>query len=136
MGYLDNLENSLKALESREEADPARRQREHQQRLDNRDAAVRRAPHARALKASAFTGQLLGACRKFGPAMGVYVQITWAEDNLRLDARGNRLELVPTADGVIAVYAREGEETSRHPVDVEGDGEAFARAWLELLPGR
>lgn len=134
MSYLDNLENSLKALESREEVDPARQAREQQHRESERDAAVRRAPHARALKSSKLTGQLLGACRQLGPGFGVYVQITWVDDALRLEARQRRLELVPTPDGVQAVYSEDGEVSRTEAVDLEGDGEALARLWLESLP--
>lgn len=134
MSYLDNLENSLKALESREEKDPAQQERERQQRADDRNAAALRAPFVRALKTSSFTGQLLGACRRLGPARGVYVQITWVDEALRLDVREQRLELVPTPDGIVAVYTEAGEERRRESISLDGDGEALARQWLQALP--
>jgi hypothetical protein len=134
MSYLDNLENSLKALEAREQFDPEQQAREAQKRERDRDAAAKRAPHARALNASAFTGQLLGACRKLGPSLGIYVQITWVDDGLRLEARDSRLELVPTAEGIEGVYSRNGEELRRELIDLEGDGEALAKNWLESIP--
>lgn len=134
MSYLDNLENSLKALESQEERDPARLERERLQRQQDRDAAARRAPFVLQLKSSPFTGQLLGACRRLGQAAGVYVQITWVEDSLRLQARDCRVDLQPTADGVVAVFATPGGETHRSPVDLGSDGEAFAKTWIESLP--
>ncbi|MCW5963922.1 MAG: hypothetical protein KIT83_07780 [Bryobacterales bacterium] len=134
MSYLDNLENSLKALESQEEKDPAQQERERQRRADERDAAAQRAPFVRALKTSSFTGQLLGACRRLGPARGVYVQITWVDDALRLEVREHRLELVPTPDGIVAVYAEAGAERRRETINLEGDGEALARQWLQALP--
>lgn len=134
MSYLDNLENSLKALEAREQFDPEQQARDAQKRERERDAAARRAPYVRALKASTLTGQLLGACRKLGPGFGIYVQITWVDEALRLEARDCRLELVPTADGIEGVYSRNGEELRREPIDLEGDGEALARNWLESIP--
>ncbi len=130
MSYLDNLENSLKALESREERDPAQVQREMQAREDARTSAAARAPFVRALKTSAFTGQLLGGCRKLGPAKGVYVQVTWVDEALRLEVREHRLQLTPTGEGVVAVYSEGGEERRREAVDLEADGEALAAAWL------
>ncbi len=134
MSYLDNLENSLKALESSEERDPAAIAAQQQRRAEERNAAVLRGPHVRALKTSNFTGQLLGACRKLGPTLGVYVQVTWVDEALRLDVRDQRLALVPTSEGIEAVYLKDGQEERRTAISLEGDGEALARQWLESLP--
>ncbi|MCU0228889.1 MAG: hypothetical protein MUF01_14745 [Bryobacterales bacterium] len=134
MSYLDNLENSLKALESSEERDPAAVAAQQQRRAEERNAAVLRAPYVRALKSSAFTGQLLGACRKLGPTLGVYVQVTWVDEALRLDVREHRLSLTPTSEGIEAIFSRDQKELQRYAISLDGDGEALARQWLEGLP--
>ena len=54
MSFLDNLENNLKALESREEKDPEKIKRDRERREAERMAALSRAPHADALKNSTF----------------------------------------------------------------------------------
>ena len=41
MSFLDNLENNLKALESREEKDPEKVKRDQERREADRNAAVR-----------------------------------------------------------------------------------------------
>ena len=66
MSFLDNLENNLKALESREEHDPTRAGREAAARERDRLEAQGRAPHAEALKTGEFTNQLLTHCRAIG----------------------------------------------------------------------
>ena len=49
MSFLDNLENNLKALESREEKDPAALARQAAAREAARSEALQIAPHAEAL---------------------------------------------------------------------------------------
>ena len=66
MSFLDNLENNLKALESREEKDPETVKRDQERREAERTAALLRAPHVEALKNSAFTSELLAQCRTIG----------------------------------------------------------------------
>jgi hypothetical protein len=133
MSYLDNLENSLKALESQEEKDPAAAQRRAEARVQQRDAAVKRAPYVKALQSSDFTGKLLGACRQLGPKLGMYVQVAWVDGALRLDVRNHRLEFTPTAEGIDAVYMTDGSEKRRETVDLNGDGAAVAKAWMESV---
>lgn len=131
MSFLDNLENNLKALESREEKDPEQRRRELADREAARAEALRRAPHAEALKTGPFTEKLLTACRTVGHGMRVLVRFTWIDSTLRLEAKEKKLELHPTVDGVRAVYFVNGAETASEPVDLNGDADAFARAWLQ-----
>ena len=71
MSFLDNLENNLKALESREEKDPAQVKQDQERRQAERNAALMRAPHVEALKNSAFTSELLTKCRAIGHAQRV-----------------------------------------------------------------
>src|SRR5882724_2267601 len=111
MSFLDNLENNLKALENLEERDPEKIKRDQDRREAERNAALQRAPYADALKHSPFTSELLTQCRTIGHAQRVLVQFTWLGENLRLDAKAKRMELVPTAQGITAVLSLNGEET-------------------------
>ncbi|MBX5493849.1 MAG: hypothetical protein IRZ15_00805 [Bryobacteraceae bacterium] len=131
MGFLDELENNLKALESRDERDPEKQRREQDAREAARLEALKRIPHIDALKKGPFTEQLLTSCRKIGHGMRTLVQFTWLDSTLRLDAKEKRLELRPTADGVQAVYFVNGVEQRNEMLDLNSDAEAFARRWLE-----
>ena len=131
MSYLDNLENNLKALENREERDPEKLKREQDRREAERTAALLRAPYADALKNSPFTMELLTQRRAIGHGQRVLLQFTWLGETLRLDAKAQRLELTPTADGIIAVLSLNGEEKGRAMVDPQADdAAALARRWL------
>jgi hypothetical protein len=131
MSFLDNLENDLKALESREEKDPETVKRDQERREAERNAALLRAPHVEALKNSAFTSELLTQCRTIGRGQRVLVQFTWIGENLRLDAKPKRMELVPTAEGITAVLSLNGMETGRVRVDPQtDDAAALAGRWL------
>jgi hypothetical protein len=131
MSFLDNLESNLKALESREEKDPEKVKRDQERREADRNAALLRAPHAEALKYSAFTSELMTHCRKIGHAQRVLVQFTWIGESLRLDAKAERMELIPTAEGITAVFSLDGMETGQAPVDPQADdAAALAQRWL------
>jgi hypothetical protein len=131
MSFLDNLENNLKALESREEKDPEKVKRDQQRREADRSAALLRAPHADALKSSPFTSELLTHCRTIGHGQHVLVQFTWIGENLRLDAKTKRMELIATPDGIAAVFFADGLETERTTVDPQkDDAAALAQRWL------
>lgn len=131
MSFLDNLENNLKALENREERDPEKVRREQERREAERAAAVLRTPHAEALRNSPFTNELLTQCRTIGHGQRVLVQFTWLGETLRLDAKAKRMELVPTAEGIIAVLSIEGKETGRIAVDPKKDQAVkLAKRWL------
>lgn len=131
MSFLDNLENNLNALERREEKDPAQVKRDQERRETERNAALLRAPHAEALKTSPFTSDLLTQCRTIGREQRLLVQFTWLGENLRLDAKHKRMELAPTAEGVVATFHVDGVETGQAMVNLEGDeAAALARRWL------
>ncbi len=131
MSFLDNLENDLKALESREERDPEKVRRDQERREADRTAALLRAPHAEALKSSPFTSDLLTHCRTIGHGQRVLVQFTWLGETLRLDAKTKRMDLTPTAEGITAILSLNGEEIGRETVDPNiDDAEALARRWL------
>jgi hypothetical protein len=132
MSYLDNLENNLNALERIEEKDPEKAKREQERRESDRNAALKRAPYAEALKRSAFTGELMTQCRVIGHGQRVLVQFTWLGENLRLDAKTKRLELMPTAEGIVAVFSKDGAEVKRTKVDPQtDDAAALAKEWLK-----
>ena len=131
MSFLDNLENNLKALESLEEKDPEKVKREQDRREADRAAALLRAPHVEALKNSAFISELFTQCRLIGRGERVLVQFTWLGENLRLDAKAKRMELIPTKDGITAVFSLDGQETGRAAVDPQTDDPAaLARLWM------
>jgi len=131
MSFLDNLENNLKALERLEEKDPDKVRRERERREAERSAALLRAPHVEALRDSAFTSELLTQCRTIGHGLRVLVRFTWIGENLRLDAQSKRMELVPEAKGIVAVYSVDGQETRRGAINPEKDDPAaVARKWL------
>lgn len=129
MSYLDNLENNLKALEAAEQRDPEKAKRDLEAKEAARAEALKIAPHAEALKSSAFTEQLLAACRTVGHSLRTMVRFTWIGNTLRLEAKEKKLELRPTADGVVAVFTEGGNERST-PIDLSGNAETFARTWL------
>lgn len=131
VSFLDNLENNLKALESREEKDPEKLQRDRARQEAERNAALLRAPHVEALKNSAFTSELLTQCRVIGHTQRVLVRFTWIGETLRLDAKEKRMELVPTPEGIAAVLYSDGRETAREIVDPKkNDPATLARRWL------
>lgn len=134
MSFLDNLENNLKALESREEKDPAKRKEEIAQREAERLATLAAAPVAEALKSGPFTEKLLTACRLIGHRQRTMVRFTWLDTTLRLEAKQRRLDLKPTPQGVEATYTENGAQTARELLTLDEDAEAFATQWLSAQP--
>jgi hypothetical protein len=132
VSYLDNLENNLKALESQEEKDPEKVQRDRERREAERNAALLRAPFVEALKSSAFTTELLTQCRTIGHGQRVLVQFVWIGETLRLNAKNKRMDLMPSAEGIVAVMSVDGMETDRATVDPsKDDAAALAHRFLE-----
>jgi|SRR5436305_862328 len=129
MGFLDNLENSLKNLESSEEGkeDRGRQQRARESQQAQARAA---APFAEELKKGPFTAELLRQATRIGHGQRVKVHIAWLDTTLRLEARERRLELRPTPAGVVAVYLEGDREARTEPLDLQGNAEEFARNWL------
>jgi hypothetical protein len=129
MSFLDNLENNLKSLEGREEGndDAQRQQKARESERANAQAA---APYAEELKKGPFTAALLQHAARIGHSMRLKVHIAWLGPTLRLEARGRRLELRPTAHGVVAVQIDNGQETASEPVDLKGNPEELLRRWM------
>jgi hypothetical protein len=128
MGFLDNLENTLKNLEGRDE----RAAQENQQRREAERAHSRAiAAHADALKKSPFVNEFLSHAVRLGYATRTKVNPIWLGSTLRVEAREKRLEFRPTPDGIRAVYYLKGEEAGSEAVNLGGDAEALAKRWLD-----
>src|SRR5262245_1728168 len=125
MSFLDNLESNLKNLESREEGQD---QREQERRTGDRKRALEEAPWADQLKNGPFTAELLRQAARIGHAQRLLVRPTWLGTTLRLEAGSRRMELRPTAEGVVAVFHTGDSER----VDLGGSAEALVRKWLGL----
>ncbi|MGD0135301.1 MAG: hypothetical protein ABSE57_24915 [Bryobacteraceae bacterium] len=131
MSFLDNLENNLKALESREQKDPEALAREAAAREANRSLALAIAPYSEALRNGPFKDGLLTACRELGHRRRMLVRPVWVESTLRLEAGSKRLELRPTPNGVLAVTFIDGKELESTPMDLSSDPVKLAEKWLE-----
>jgi hypothetical protein len=132
MSFLDNLENNLKALEGREERDPEKIKRDQARIEAEKNAAKLTAPYAELLRTSPFTQALLTECRTVGHGLRVLVQFTWLADKLRLDAKTKRMELIPTPEGIVAVYSVDGAEVGQEKVNpAKTDPKALATRWLQ-----
>jgi hypothetical protein len=129
MSFLDNLENNLKSLESAEEGREAA-ERQARTREQDRAAVQAAAPWAEELKKSPFTAALLVAAARVGFSLRVKVHVAWLGSTLRLEARERRLELRPTAAGIVAAYIEGGAEMRTEPLDLAGSPETLVRAWL------
>lgn len=127
MSFLDSLENSLKALESREERDPA----ESSRREHERQRSLAAAPWADQLKNSEYTNALLEKSSVAGRRIRAKVYMAWVGTTLRLEVRGRILELLPVADGIVARYTTASGEQVEQPVDLKSDPEALLNQWLE-----
>ncbi len=130
MSFLDNLENNLKALESRDERDPAALARAAAEREAARSVALQIAPHAEALRNGPFKDGLLTACRDIGHRRRILVRPVWVDSTLRLEAGAKKLELRPTVGGVLAVFLDEGRELESTPIDLSSDPVKLAEKWL------
>ena len=93
MSFLDNLESNLKSMESREE----RGEEDHRKRESDRAQALAAAPWADKLKNSAYTKDLMTAATRAGYKSRCKVYMAWIGSTLKLEAREQKLELVPTA---------------------------------------
>ena len=131
MGFLDNLENNLKALENRNERDPEVLAREAAARDAARSMALEIALYAEALRNGPFKDGLLTACREIGHRKRILVRPVWVDSTLRLEAGARKLELRPTPSGVLAVFFDEGRDQESAPIDLSSDPVKLAEKWLE-----
>lgn len=129
MSFVDNLENNLKSLESRDEKGPD--ESERRQREAERARALAAGPWAEKLKNSRFTQDLLEHATRLGHQIRAKVYyITWLGQTLRLEARDRKLELRPTPDGIIAAFLVNNEEVRAYPVNLDAKAEDLAKEWL------
>jgi hypothetical protein len=126
MGFLDNLEDNLKSLERQEERDTSA----HERRQAEREDALAVAPWAEKLKASPFTSDLMNKAAEAGHHIRTKIYIAWLGTTLRLEARGRKLELRPTADGVQAVFLEGLDEIKSRTIDLDGDPGELVHEWL------
>lgn len=130
MSFLDNLENNLKAMESRTERDPEALAREAAGREAARSVALQIAPYAEALRNGPFKDKLLTACREIGHRRRILVRPVWIESTFRLEAGSKKLELRPTPEGVLAVLSEGGTERESMPIDLSAEPVKLAEKWL------
>ena len=126
MGFLDNLENSLDSLERTDERDTGAQQRQQ----DDRARALAVAPWAEKLRNSEFTKQLFDKAAVAGHKIRTKIYMAWLESVLRLEARGRRLEVKPTATGILAEFIEPDGGTRTRPLDLESDPQALIDEWL------
>jgi len=129
MSFLDNLENDLKNLESGEQGKEDK-ERAHRTRENDRARVHAVAPFAEELKKSPYTAELLKQAARVGFSLRTKVHIAWLGSTLRLEARDKRLDLRPTAEGVVAAYIENGQEIRAEPLDLNGNPEELVRRWL------
>jgi hypothetical protein len=128
VSFLDNLENNLKALESRDEGldDKRRRQGDQGQTL-----AI--APWAEKLKREPYAQGVMRQATIAGRERRMKVNLAWLDTRLRLEARSQRLELRPTPHGVVALFLRQTEEIKRLPIDLADDPKKLIDEWMVAL---
>ncbi len=129
MSFLDSLESNLKSLEARDEAasssarDQRRREIDHAQLLAASENAAR-------LKTSPYTSELLKQVTRIGYSLRVKVRMAWLGSTLRFEARDSKLELRPSAKGIMVAFIESGRETRLQPLDLDSDPAALAQEWL------
>lgn len=138
MGFLDNLENNLKAEEARLARDPAQGRRSQKQADAERARAKAVQPLSEELRNGKFTGELLSEITRLSHGLRTKVYISWIGSTLRLEAREHRLELVPTPDGVIANELVNATTVSSAAVDLKNKKgpKALAESWLAKVGPR
>lgn len=128
MSFLDNIENSLKNLESSQENDPAEA---HRARQKSRAQAAAIAPWAEKLKSSAFVEKLMNETVTAGRTLRSKIYMAWMEATLRLEAKGHACEIRPTPKGIEAQYRRLSDGSEKvETVDLKGDPKALLDRWL------
>ena len=136
MSFSDNLENSLKNLESHDERDAAGGAQSQARRQSQRATVLASAPHAEKLRTGKFTNGLMTHATRIGHGLRTKVNIIWLGSTLRLQAREHRLELRPTPEGVMAYFFVGDKEIRKEKLDLSGNPEKFAKEWLDTVGPR
>ncbi|HVW84886.1 MAG TPA: hypothetical protein VHB50_09400, partial [Bryobacteraceae bacterium] len=129
MSFLDSLENNLKALESREQegmGDARKREADQTQ-------AKAAAPWADRLKRDPWTQTLMQQMTRAGFERRTKVNLAWIGSTLRMEARGHRLELRPSPQGVAAVFLHGTEESKQEPVNFSADPRRLVADWMTVI---
>ncbi len=136
MSFLDNLENNLKSMESREERGSSLKL--GQDRKEAERARIRAsAPHLERLRKGPFTQELLAEATRIGHGLRTKVYMTWLENTLRLEAREHRLELRATPDGIVARFSVDGQPTGEEKVELSPENaKSLAVRWLSKVGPR
>jgi hypothetical protein len=136
MGFLDNLENTLKNAESRAEREPATTRRSQKQAEADRARAKSVQPIAEDLRNGKFTSDLLTEVTRISHGLRTKVYISWIGTTLRLEAREHRLELTPTPSGVVATSYKDQKVTGTQNVDLKKSAKPLAEKWLAAVGPR
>lgn len=128
MSFLDNLENNLKALESLDEGLNDTRRREV-----DRGQLLATAPWAERLKREPYAQDLMRQATVAGHQRRMKVNLAWLDTRLRLEARGHRLELRPTPNGIVAVFLRGADAIGQKPVNLADNPKKLIAAWMAEL---
>ncbi|HEX4232123.1 MAG TPA: hypothetical protein VHZ07_25880 [Bryobacteraceae bacterium] len=126
MSFLDNLENSLKSLESREEKGGSERERRTAEQAMSRASA----PWADQLRKSEFTQRLFEQAAITGHRLRSKIYMAWMDSTLRLEVKGRALELRPTPGGIVSVFREPDGETKTEQLDLTGDPAELLQRWL------
>ena len=126
MDFLDNLENSLKNLESQEERDPSAVQR----RQDERSRNLQIGPWAEKLKNSDYTRKLFDQAALAGHRLRAKIYMAWLESVLRLEVKGRWCELRPTPDGIEAEFILTEGNSRKEKIDLADDPGNLLEQWL------
>lgn len=132
MSFLDNLENNLKAMESREERGSFREIDQARKEVE-RARAMATAPFAEQLRKGPFAPELMNEATRIGHGLRAKVYIAWIDGVLRLEARERRLELKATPRGVEAQYFVNKQPSGAEIVDLNGSAKKLAEKWLSSL---
>jgi hypothetical protein len=127
MDFLDNLENSLKNLESREERDLGAAQRQKNERSRN----LQIAPWAEKLKNSDYTRKLFDQAAVAGHRLRAKVYMAWLENVLRLEVKGRWCELRSTPDGIEAEFILADGTSRKEQINLTDDPEKLLQQWLD-----
>jgi hypothetical protein len=126
MSFLDNLENNLKALESREQGGLD----EGDKRENAKKRALAEKPWADRLQKDPWTATLMQRVTRAGYERRTKVHLIWVGTTLRMEARGLRLELRPRPDGITAVFLRGAEPVRQERIDMTVDPEKLIAEWI------
>ena len=88
------------------------------------------APWAAQLKNSEFTSVLFEKAAQTGHRLRTKIYVAWLDTTLRLEAKGRKLDLEPTAEGIRANFVELNGEVSHQSVDLNGDPGELLRHWL------